>query len=95
MGRIDSDRLWADLMALGDITEPDRPYTRRSFSPLFDEGRAWLTQRMRDAGLQRASMRGAICSGVATANTPHGRRSWWDRIAIRCLPAAVSTGWPA
>jgi beta-ureidopropionase / N-carbamoyl-L-amino-acid hydrolase len=50
-GRIDADRLWGDLMALGTITEPDRPYTRRAFSPLFDEGRAWLTQRMRDTGL--------------------------------------------
>ncbi len=50
-GRIDSDRLWADLMALGAITEPDRPYTRRSFSPLFDAGRAWLTERMREAGI--------------------------------------------
>jgi N-carbamoyl-L-amino-acid hydrolase len=50
-GRIDSGRLWADLMALGAITEPGRPYTRRAFSPLFDEGRAWLTGRMREAGL--------------------------------------------
>jgi len=48
MGRVDSDRLWADLMALGAITEPERPYTRRSFSPLFDEGRAWITERMRE-----------------------------------------------
>ena len=49
--RIDSGRLWADLMALGAITEPGRPYTRRAFSPLFDEGRAWLTGRMRETGL--------------------------------------------
>jgi beta-ureidopropionase / N-carbamoyl-L-amino-acid hydrolase len=49
--RIDPARLWDELLALGAITEPDRPYTRRSFSPLFEEGRAWLTQRMREAGL--------------------------------------------
>jgi N-carbamoyl-L-amino-acid hydrolase len=49
--RIDRDALWADIMALGEITDPDRPYTRRSFSALFDDGRAWLTRRMRDAGL--------------------------------------------
>ena len=48
---IDASRLWDDIMALGAITEPNRPYTRRSFSPLFDEGRAWLTQRMQAAGL--------------------------------------------
>ncbi|MGD0504973.1 MAG: Zn-dependent hydrolase [Steroidobacteraceae bacterium] len=51
MRRLDSGRLWADLMALGAITESDRPYTRRSFSPLFDEGRAWLTERMRETDL--------------------------------------------
>ena len=48
---IDAERLWDDIMALGAITEPDRPYTRRSFSPLYDQGRAWLAQRMRAAGL--------------------------------------------
>lgn len=49
--RIDADRLWDDLMTLGAITEPDRPYTRRSFTPLFLEGRAFLTRRMEEAGL--------------------------------------------
>ncbi len=49
--RIDADRLWGDLMALGTITEPGRPYTRLAFSPLFLEGRAWLEERMREAGL--------------------------------------------
>jgi N-carbamoyl-L-amino-acid hydrolase len=48
---IDRDALWADIMALGAITDPARPYTRRSFSDLFDAGRAWLTGRMREAGL--------------------------------------------
>jgi beta-ureidopropionase / N-carbamoyl-L-amino-acid hydrolase len=49
--RIDAKRIFDDLMALGGITEPDRPYTRRAFSPLFAEGRAWLVERMREAGL--------------------------------------------
>jgi beta-ureidopropionase / N-carbamoyl-L-amino-acid hydrolase len=48
---LDADRLWTDLMALAEITESDRPYTRRSFSPLFLEGRAWLARRFEDAGL--------------------------------------------
>jgi len=42
---LDADRLWADVMALAEITDPARPYTRRSFTPLFLEGRAWLAQR--------------------------------------------------
>lgn len=48
---IDGDRLWADLMALGALTEPDRPYTRRSFTPLFAAGRTFLTEKLEAAGL--------------------------------------------
>ncbi len=48
---LDTDRLWADVMALADITDPARPYTRRSFTALFLEGRAWLAQRFAEAGL--------------------------------------------
>lgn len=50
--QIDAVRLWADLMALGDITEPGRPYTRRSFSSLFLAGRDWLRRRFVEAGLE-------------------------------------------
>lgn len=48
---LDANRLWADVMALAEITDPKRPYTRRSFSPLFLEGRAWLAKRFAAAGL--------------------------------------------
>lgn len=49
--RIDADRLWSDIEALSRLTEPDRPWTRRSFTPRFLEGRAWLARAFRDAGL--------------------------------------------
>jgi N-carbamoyl-L-amino-acid hydrolase len=49
---VNDARLWADVMTLADITDPQRPYTRRSFSPLFLEGRAWLQQRYEEAGLK-------------------------------------------
>lgn len=49
---IDAPRLWEDLMALGQLTEPGKPYTRRSFTGLFDQGRAFLRQRMLEAGLK-------------------------------------------
>lgn len=49
--RIDGARLWDDVMALARHTEPAHPYTRRSFSPLFAQGRAWLAQRFADAAL--------------------------------------------
>ncbi|WP_299808024.1 Zn-dependent hydrolase [Tardiphaga sp.] len=48
---LDADRLWADVMALAEITDPQRPYTRRSFTALFLEGREWLVQRFNEAGL--------------------------------------------
>lgn len=48
---VDGQRVWGDLMALGEITEPGRPYTRRSFSGRYEEGRTWLADRMRAAGL--------------------------------------------
>jgi beta-ureidopropionase / N-carbamoyl-L-amino-acid hydrolase len=48
---LDADRLWNDVMALAEITDPGHPYTRRSFSPLFLQGRAWLAKRFADAGL--------------------------------------------
>ena len=48
---LDAERLWADVMALAAITDPNRPYTRQSFSPLFLEGRAWLARQFAAAGL--------------------------------------------
>ena len=48
---IDQDRLWGDLMALAEITDPGKPWTRRSFSPRFLEGRAWLRQQFISAGM--------------------------------------------
>src|SRR5882757_7304606 len=48
---LDADRLWADVMALAEMTDPARPYTRRSFTAMFLEGRAWLAQKFAEAGL--------------------------------------------
>jgi beta-ureidopropionase / N-carbamoyl-L-amino-acid hydrolase len=48
---LDADRLWADVMTLAGITDPAKPYTRRSFTALFLEGRAWLARRFAEAGL--------------------------------------------
>ena len=32
---VDAGRLWDDIMALAAITDPEKPYTRRSFGALF------------------------------------------------------------
>lgn len=49
---VDAARIAEDVEALARITEPDRPWTRRAFSPLFLEGRAYIEARMRAAGLE-------------------------------------------
>ena len=48
---VNQERLWADLMELGEITEPDNPYTRRAFTPEFAAGREWLERKFMDSGL--------------------------------------------
>jgi beta-ureidopropionase / N-carbamoyl-L-amino-acid hydrolase len=49
---VDAARIAEDIDALARLTEPGRPWTRRVFSPLFLEGRAYLEARMRAAGLE-------------------------------------------
>ncbi|KAA9367062.1 Zn-dependent hydrolase [Ochrobactrum quorumnocens] len=49
---VEASRIEQDLEALARMTEPDRPYTRRVFTPLYLQGRAYLEQRMREAGLR-------------------------------------------
>jgi len=91
---VDADRLWSDIMALAAITDPARPYTRRSFTPLFLEGRAWLAKRFAEAGLAvhidtagnligrldgRDPARGTIAVGSHSDTVPSGGR--FDGIA--------------
>src|ERR1700677_5029201 len=70
---IDGKRIWDDLMALAAITDPEKPYTRRSFSPRFLEGRAWLRQRFEEAGLTvrldtGGNLIGRLAGSLADAN---------------------------
>jgi N-carbamoyl-L-amino-acid hydrolase len=86
---VDAGRIWDDLMALAAITDPGRPWTRRAFSPLFAEGRAYLRRRFEEAGLtcrvdaagnligRRAgtdSSRGTILVGSHSDTVPDGGR---------------------
>jgi len=48
---INSERLWARVNHLAQMTLPDVPWTRRAFTPLFSEARAWLAEQMKQAGL--------------------------------------------
>lgn len=49
---VSAERIAADIDALAAITDPDRPWTRRAFSDLFLEGRAYLEREFRAAGLE-------------------------------------------
>lgn len=50
--RVNADRLWQRTEALAGITDPARPYTRRSFSDLHIQGRARLREWFVEAGLE-------------------------------------------
>jgi N-carbamoyl-L-amino-acid hydrolase len=49
---VQANRIAEDIADLAAITEPDRPYTRRAFTPMFLAGRAYLEKRFQAAGLE-------------------------------------------
>ncbi|MCA3822802.1 MAG: hydantoinase/carbamoylase family amidase, partial [Burkholderia sp.] len=48
---LNAERLNARVEQLARFTRPDVPWTRRAFSPLFTEARAWLAAQFAEAGL--------------------------------------------
>jgi len=45
------DRLKADISTMATYTDPEQPYTRRPFTMWFKEGRRWIGEQMKAAGL--------------------------------------------
>ena len=91
---VNAARIAEDIDALACLTEPGRPWTRRVFSPLFLEGRAYIEARMRAAGLEtridaagnligrrsgRAGTQGVLMLGSHSDTVPDGGR--FDGIA--------------
>ncbi|MDO5603572.1 MAG: Zn-dependent hydrolase [Paracoccus sp. (in: a-proteobacteria)] len=68
--RVSAARIRADLEAMAAITDPGRPWTRRAFSPLFDEGRNWLRARMSAAGLEVSLDAGGNLIGMRAGRDP-------------------------
>ncbi|MCZ7933035.1 Zn-dependent hydrolase [Agrobacterium leguminum] len=60
----------ADLDALAQITDPERPWTRRAFSPRFDEGRNYLRRRFLGAGLNVSTDEGGNLIGRRDGTEP-------------------------
>jgi beta-ureidopropionase / N-carbamoyl-L-amino-acid hydrolase len=48
---VNSDRLWNRIEALSRFTDPAKPWTRRAFDSQFAQGRAWLAEEFKAAGL--------------------------------------------
>jgi len=67
---VDAARIAEDIDALAAITEPDRPWTRRAFSPLFLKGRAYIEARMKAAGLETRIDAGGNLIGRRAGRTP-------------------------
>jgi len=81
-------RIASDIDALAALTEPDRPYTRRAFTPMFLRGRAYLEAQFRAAGLETRidpfgnliglrrgkGEKGAIMLGSHSDTVPNGGR---------------------
>nr|WP_272213382.1 Zn-dependent hydrolase [Marinicella sp. W31]MDC2879336.1 Zn-dependent hydrolase [Marinicella sp. W31] len=63
-------RIAADIDALAAITEQNRPWTRRAFSPLFLEGRAYLEKAFRAAGLETRIDAAGNLTGIRKGKTP-------------------------
>ncbi|MBP1844810.1 N-carbamoyl-L-amino-acid hydrolase [Rhizobium petrolearium] len=83
---VKADRIAADIDALAALTEPDRPWTRRAFTPMFLKGRAYLERRFKEAGLETridaagnliglrkgAGSKGTIMLGSHSDTVPNG-----------------------
>jgi N-carbamoyl-L-amino-acid hydrolase len=86
---INAGRLWSRIEALSFITDPAKPWTRRSFDDNFAKGRTWLETEFKAAGLSVAvdsggnligrregskSGLGALVSGSHSDTVPAGGR---------------------
>ena len=67
---VNADRIAEDIDALARITEPDHHWTRRAFSPLFLEGRAYIDARMKAAGLETRIDAGGNLIGRRAGSKP-------------------------
>ena len=71
MPEINAARLLMRLTELAQLTDPERPYTRRAFTPLYELGRAWLRAEMETAGLSVSMDAGGNLSGRRAGSVPN------------------------
>jgi beta-ureidopropionase / N-carbamoyl-L-amino-acid hydrolase len=71
---INSDRLWSRIETLSRFTDPAKPWTRRAFDHQFLQGRAWLEDEFKSAGLLVEVDAGGNLIG-RSPGTGHGLRA--------------------
>lgn len=76
MPSLNADRLWQRVQALSEMTLPEAPWTRRAFTPLFEQARRWLRAQMEAAGMQVHLDAGGNLIGrlAPRPDAPNGRR---------------------
>ena len=84
---INAGRIARDIEALAAITEPGHPWTRRAFSPLFLEGRAYIEAKMKAAGLETRIDAAGNLIGRRT-----GRKPWLGTIMVGSHSDTVPDG---
>jgi N-carbamoyl-L-amino-acid hydrolase len=70
---LNAARLNARVEALSRITRPEAPWTRRAFSPLFMEARAWLREEFAAVGLEVRQDAGGNLIGRRPGDGRRGR----------------------
>ena len=67
---LNAERLWSRVETLSRFTLPDVPWTRRAFSPLFNDARAWLRSEFEVAGLTTRLDAGGNLVGTRAGRNP-------------------------
>ncbi|MFJ7975469.1 M20 family metallo-hydrolase [Peribacillus sp. NPDC096379] len=71
MELINKDRLWKTINDLAALTIENQPWTRRSFTAKYNEGREWLINEMREIGLEVKKDEGANVIGRLIGTEPN------------------------
>lgn len=67
---LNAERLWSRVETLSRYTLPDVPWTRRAFSPLFNDARVWLRSEFEAAGLTTRLDAGGNLVGARAGRNP-------------------------
>ncbi|SDZ62248.1 Zn-dependent hydrolase [Pseudomonas salomonii] len=68
--QLNIERLWDRVQTLSSFTLPDIPWTRRAFSPEFEQARLWLRSEFESAGLSVTLDAGGNLIGQLNGSEP-------------------------